>query len=103
MEDRRTRRISPQDAPAEAVERVARLRITPEHGDVVVVREPAGWSTGASMWRYSLKIQGSQDDARKFARYDSAAIEGEQIAQRRERRLLYVEDGTVTLLMDYRG
>jgi hypothetical protein len=103
MEDRRTTRISPQDAPAEAVERVAKLRIAPEHGDVVITREPAGWSNTVSMWRYALTIDDSPDSARQFARYSSAAVEGEQLAQRRRSRLLYVEDGTVALLMDYRA
>ena len=102
MSNSPTKRISPKDVPAEAVERVVRTRLLPDYGDVLIDREPAGWSTASSMWRYALKLEGAVDGTRHFARYDTAAMEGEQLANRKQTRLLYVEDGTASLLVDYR-
>ena len=97
------KRVSPTDAPAEAVERVARTRgVSADRGDIVIVREPAGRLATMGTWRYTLRTHGDVSAGRYFARYDAAAIEGEQLASRLKVRLLYIEDGQPVLLMDYR-
>ena len=99
-------RITPDQDPSEAVERVVGTRsVETEPGDVVIRRETAGRLTTeptVTTWRYALLVEGASQDVRHFARYDFAAIEGEQLAAKMRARLLYLEDDTGTLLMDYR-
>ena len=101
MSKKPTKRIAPIDDPAEAVERISGGRIIREPGDVVIRREPAGRLDTMSMWRYALTFTGV-DTTKYFARYETAAMEGEQAAHRSRARLIYVEDGSESVLMDYR-
>lgn len=98
------RRIAPTDDPAETVERVAPRRVqTVEIGDVLITRESAGRLSTLSTWRYRLAVKGEAGEhSRTFARYEAAAAQGEELASRRKVRLLYVEDASTSLLMDYR-
>ena len=101
MSEQPPKRIRPQDDPDETVERVAKTRPSLQEGDIVITREAAGGPLAPSFWRYALTSAGS-NDVRHFARYDYAAREGEHLAAQRRVRLVYVEDSTPTVLMDYR-
>jgi hypothetical protein len=101
MTEQPPKRIRPQDDPEETVERLAKTRLSLQEGDILVTREAAGGPLAPSFWRYALTSVGSHD-VRYFARYDYAAREGEHLAAQRRVRLLYVEDGTPAVLMDYR-
>jgi hypothetical protein len=99
------RAIPPAEVPADAIERILPRRLVkPETGDVVLLRESAAREhLTVSMWRYRLTVVGEREtQQRLFARYDTAAAEGEHLAARRKVRLFYVEDSRANLLMDHR-
>jgi hypothetical protein len=101
-------RQPPAADPAEAVERVlSRRQLLIEPGDIVLRREPASPSNvgRATTWTYALSIHLNDPRRRPctlYARYDVGVMTGEELAVRRRVRLYYDEDGTMTLLKDYR-
>ena len=102
-------RLAPQDAPAEAVERIAgRRALTIARGDVVVSREPLPKVnphplTDEPQWRFRVCIQGVQNSSSQFfTSFTHAASRAEELATTKRTRLLLVEDDIPTLLADYR-
>lgn len=99
-------RQSPSDAPADAIERVS-PRLTLERGDVALIREalprvnPTPIST-ETQWRYRVCVEGEHGSSQFFNSFAAAAARAEEIATERSARLLFVEDGVVSLLADYR-
>lgn len=102
--NRPPQRVSPTQAPAEALERVrGRRALVPELGDILIVRESAGSPGSIGSWRYCLRVEPGEEPIRYFSRYAAAAMEGEQLAVTRKVRLFYNEDASCVLLMDYRS
>jgi hypothetical protein len=100
-----TIRVPPAEAAAEALERLAPRHVHPEPGDIIIAKElHPGLVRAPSRWRYRLYVSPSHNtDGRVFSDFQHAASEGEQLAAHHRARLLYVEeDGTPTLLNDYR-
>ena len=99
-------RQSPSDAPADAIERVS-PRLTLERGDVGLIREalprvnPTPIST-ETQWRYRVYVEGEYGSSQFFNSFAAAAARAEEIATERSARLLFVEDGVMSLLADYR-
>jgi len=104
-----THRLAPEDAPAEAVERIAgRRAVAIAPGDVVVSREPipnvnANPLTRETQWRFRVCIEGTVGSSQFFTNFTHAASRGEQLATVRRARLVFVEDDIPSLLADYRG
>src|SRR5262245_22859309 len=87
-------RLSPQDAPAEAVERIAgRRQLIIARGDVVISREllPKVNTNPLSrepQWRFRVGVNGAQDSSQFFTSFTHAALRGEELATSRRTRLL---------------
>ena len=100
-------RIPPGADPAEALERlVPRKQLRPEDGDIVIVRESIPRlqlsSTATRWWFRVITYPAPEADGRVFTSFHHAASHGEQLAGLKHARLLFVEDGSSTLLNDYR-
>jgi hypothetical protein len=101
-------RLSPQDAPAEAIERIAgRKQLFIARGDVVISREllPKVNTNPLSrepQWRFRVSIEGVHDRSQFFTSFTHAALRGEELATSKRTRLLFVEDEIPLLLADYR-
>jgi hypothetical protein len=97
-------RVPPSAVPEEAIERLHRReRPTPIAGDVKVTRESAARLGSPSIWRYRLDVHADPAPPRYFARYEAAVTHGEELASQRKVSLMYVEDGTLAILMNYRS
>ena len=101
-------RLAPEDAPAEAVERIAgRRALAIDRGDVVVSREPLPKVnprplTQQPQWRFRVCIQGVPRSSQFFTSFTHAASHGEELATAKRTRLVFVEDDIPSLLADYR-
>jgi hypothetical protein len=99
-------RIAPADATDDAVERlVGRRRVLePKAGDVVVIREkmPALKPMAGGRWRYRLVVH-PQAEGHTFDSFQTAASHGEALAHERRARVIYIEDGIVSVLSDHAG
>ena len=100
-------RIPPNADPAGALERlVSRKQLRRESGDVVIARElmprlqPS--ATGTRWWYRVGIFPGPGREDRVFVEFHHAATHGEHLAAQTRARLLFVEDGTSSLLNDYR-
>jgi hypothetical protein len=82
----------PLDDPAEAVERIVpRRQLLLEDGDVLITREAGGLREGSRVV-YQLRIRGSGAIAdQRFASFEHAAAQGEELATRPRVRLFYFE------------
>ena len=101
-------RIAPSDALPDVVERlVPRRQFQPEDGDVLITRERIPrvnpFAQFPLPWRYRLAVRGGMEEQRTFNSFQHAAFEAEQIASKRNSRVVYIEDDTPTVLGDYRG
>ena len=105
---KRLHRLAPEDAPAEAVERIAgRRALTIARGDVVLSREPlpkvnTNPMTREPQWRFRVYIQGAAGSSQFFTSFTHAAPRAEELATTKRTRLVLVEDDIPTLLADYR-
>jgi hypothetical protein len=104
------RRIPPAKATSEAVERILPKRqVQVETGDVVMTREPVprvnpSPTVTSRAWRYRVALfPESPENYRIFTSFQHAASAAEQIAAANNSRVLYVEDGVVSLLTDHRA
>ena len=101
-------RLAPEDAPAEAVERIAgRRALTIARGDVVLSREPLPKVnprplTDEPQWRFRVCVQGVPNSSQFFTSFTHAASRAEELATTKRTRLVLVEDDIPTLLADYR-
>jgi hypothetical protein len=103
------RRIAPTDAPADAIERVLpRKRLQLVAGDVVVARErvprvnPNPLSR-VPQWHYRVSIHADPAcERRLFHGFMHAAAAADQLAAELRSRVMFVEDGILSLLADYR-
>jgi hypothetical protein len=101
-------RVPPQDAPAEAVERIAgRKQLVIDRGDVVVSREPlpkvnTNPLSREQQWRFRVCIQGVRQSTQFFTSFAPAASRADELATEKRARLLLVEDDIPMLLADYR-
>ena len=101
-------RLAPQEAPAEAVERIAgRKQLIIARGDVVVTREPlpkvnTNPLTREQQWRFRVCVEGVAGSSQFFSNFAYAASRGEELATAKRARLLLVEDYIPSLLADYR-
>jgi hypothetical protein len=101
-------RVAPEDAPAEAVERIAgRRALSVARGDVVVSREPlpkvnTNPMTREPQWRFRVCIQGLPGSSQFFTSFTHAASRAEELATAERTRLVLVEDEIPSLLADYR-
>jgi len=100
------KRQAPADAPSDAIERVSpRLKL--ERGDIALIREslprvnPQPLSK-EPQWRYRVCVEGERGSSQFFTSFAVAAAHAEEMATERSARLLFVEDGVVSLLADYR-
>ena len=102
-------RLAPEEAPAEAVERIAgRKQLIIARGDVVVSREPLPKVNTTPLsrepqWRFRVCIQGEHRSSSFFSSFTHAASRGDELATAKRTRFLLVEDDIPTLLADYRG
>jgi hypothetical protein len=98
--------ISPQDDPAETVERlIPRRQLLLEDGDVLLMRESGGAREGSRVI-YQLRIRGTGPIPNmRFASFEHAAARGEEIARKTKVRLFYFEtkQDPPHLLIDARG
>jgi len=96
----------PAQVPAEAIERLSpRLKL--ERGDIALVREPLPRVNPRPLstepqWRFRVCIEGERGSSQFFTSFAAAAARAEEIAAERSARLLFVEDGVVALLANYR-
>jgi hypothetical protein len=104
-----TARIAPRDDPVEAVEHViSRRDLLVQDGDIILTRihNRARHSLSTpSTAEYVLSTYSTtslRETARRFARYEVAAMEGEQLAAERRVRLFYQDESGLNLLKDYR-
>jgi hypothetical protein len=101
-------RLAPEDAPADAVERIAgRKQLIIDHGDVIVARERlpkvnTNPITREQQWRFRVCIHGADGRSHFFTSFAHAASLGEELATAKRTRLVFVEDGIPSLLADYR-
>jgi hypothetical protein len=101
-------RLAPEDAPDEAVERIAgRRALTTIRGDVVISREllprvNTNPLTTEPQWRFRVCIQGVAASSQFFTSFTHAASHAEELATVKRTRLLLVEDEIPSLLADYR-
>jgi hypothetical protein len=101
-------RLGTEDAPAEAVERIAgRRALVTARGDVVVSREPLPKVnphplTQQPQWRFRVCIQGVPGSSQFFTSFTHAASRAEELATAKRTRLVFVEDDIPSLLADYR-
>jgi hypothetical protein len=91
----------------EVVERlVSRRPITPEDGDVMIVRERVPRvnprAKFAQPWRYRVTVRGGAIGQHTFTSFPHAASEAEHLASTRNTRVVYIEDDAPTVLGDYR-
>jgi hypothetical protein len=57
----------------------------------------------APQWRYRVSVEGQTDSSQLFDGFAAAAAaNAEELAARRHTRIMFVEDGVVALLADYR-
>jgi hypothetical protein len=102
-----TIRVPPAEAASEALERlVSRKNVHAEPGDILIAKElQSGLKSVIPVpWRYRLSASpGPDSEGRIFSSFQHAASEGERLAAKQRTRLLYIEDGTATLLNDYRS
>ena len=101
-------RLAPEDAPAEAMERIAgRRALSIDPGDVVLSREPiprvnTNPLTRETQWRFRVCVQGTPNSSQFFTSFTHAASRGEELAIAKRTRLVLVEDDIPSLLADYR-
>ena len=100
-------RIPPSDALPDVVERlVSHRQFQPETGDVLITRERVPNVNPRAQfplpWRYRVSVRGESSDHRTFTSFQHAASEAEQIASKRNSRVVYIEDDASTVLGDYR-
>ena len=97
----------PAEAPADAIERVSPRRQTIVSGDVVVSREPLPLVNPTpifkeTQWRYRVCIEGQPGSSQFFDGFAAASARAEDLATRYPARIMFVEEGVVSLLADYR-
>ena len=101
-------RLPPEEAPAEALERIAgRRALVITRGDVVVWRESlpkvnTNPLTSKPQWRFRVYIQGVRESSQFFSSFAHAASRAEELATEHRARLMFVEDEIPSLLADYR-
>ena len=100
-------RIAPADALSDVVERlVPRRQFQSEDADVLITRERLPrvnpYARFPLPWRYRVAVRGETDGHHTFTSFQHAASEAEQIASKRNARVVYVEDEVPTVLADYR-
>ena len=106
--DKQLNRISPTEAPAEALERISpRRTLALVQGDIVVAREPLPKLTPGSgpreqQWRYRVCVQGQPRTSQYFTSFAPAAGYAEELAQTRNARIMFLEDQVPSMLADYR-
>ena len=102
-------RISPSDASADAVERIAPRRLYLGAGDIVIVRDAAPRfakgrnTTEDRYWRFRVYIYPGRERDMMFNSFQHAASEAERLAAIRPTRIIYIEDDVLALLADYRS
>jgi hypothetical protein len=104
---RAPRAVPPADAPAEAIERVAPRRQAIVAGDVVVAREPLPKINPKPLSpdpqsRYRVYTEAEMSLPQHFTSFAAAAARAEELAGRRRSRIMFIEDGVVSLLADHR-
>jgi hypothetical protein len=103
-----TKRLSPAEAAAEAVERIAPRRLTLENGDIVIRRDriPRVNPRPASpepQWRYLVgTYPDRQGNVAFFTSFSHAAAHAEQLASDTHARVMFIEDDMPTLIANYR-
>jgi hypothetical protein len=104
--DARPSRVPRRETLPDVLERVVlRRHVKVAIGDVVITRERLPslnpLTTLATPWRFCVRLfpdlQGSG-----YTAFQNAASAAEQLAAQRYARVVYVEDGTPTVLADYR-
>ena len=83
---------------------IPRRRLKVDAGDIVIVRLPGGFHTLARSVYY-VHVHGQTGRPDRFAAFDHAAGEAEQLASTRKVRLFYVDGAGEPphLLNDFRG
>jgi hypothetical protein len=90
------------------IERVSPHRMRLQLGDVGLSREllrrvnPRPIST-EPQWRYRVCIEGERRSSQWYQNLIPASAYAEELATRLGKRLMFVEDGVVSLLADYRA
>ena len=82
-------------------------RLKLERGDIALMREPLPRVNPRPLstepqWRYRVCIEGERGSSQFFTSFAPAAARAEEMAAQRSARLLFVEDGVVSLLANYR-
>ena len=104
--DPRPALVPPAETLPDVLERVVpRRHVKVAIGDVVITRERLPslnpFTRLATPWRYCVRLYPDpQGDG--YTAFQNAASAAEQLATQRYARVVYVEDGTPTMLADYR-